>query len=213
MGSNGEEHSLMVEEDRAEIDPKRSRFPYCIVWSPLPVLSWFFPCIGHIGICREDGVILDFAGPNFICVDSFAFGPPTRYIRLSKEQCCSLLNRDEIKIVSWDDVLGKSTREYQHQSYNILTCNCHSFVANCLNRLNFEAGNWNVVNLALLILIKGRFVSKLAILQTYSPFVVVFGFGLALGGQTFLTCLAIFDFLLVGWFLVATYCIRKLVYV
>lgn len=71
-----------------QIDPSRARFPCCIVWSPLPVFSWFIPFIGHVGICREDGVILDFAGPNFVCVDSFAFGSPTRYVQISKENVC-----------------------------------------------------------------------------------------------------------------------------
>lgn len=83
------EQSLMIEENMPRwrlIDAERARFPYCIVWTPLPVLSWFVPFIGHIGICREDGVILDFAGPNFVCVDNFAFGAPTRYVQLKKEQ-------------------------------------------------------------------------------------------------------------------------------
>lgn len=69
-----------------QIDPSRGRFPCCIVWSPLPVISWFIPFIGHIGICREDGVVLDFAGPNYVCVDNFAFGAPTRYLQISKEK-------------------------------------------------------------------------------------------------------------------------------
>lgn len=68
------------------IDPKRARFPCCIVWTPLPLLSWFIPFIGHIGICREDGVILDFAGPNFVCVDHFTFGAVVRYIQLNREE-------------------------------------------------------------------------------------------------------------------------------
>lgn len=87
------DHALMIEENYPNtmpIDPKRDRFPYCIVWSPLPVLSWFIPFIGHIGICREDGVILDFAGPNFVSVDNFTFGSPTRYFHVSREQCCCL---------------------------------------------------------------------------------------------------------------------------
>lgn len=115
--------------------------------------------------------------------------------------------------MSWDDALRKSTQEYQHQSYNILTCNCHSFVANCLNKLKFHAGGWNVVNLAVLIFIKGSFVSRIAILKTYLPFVVVFGLGLALGGEMFLTCLALFILVLVGWFLIGSYCLGKLIYV
>ena len=69
-----------------QIDPRRARFPCCIVWSPLPVISWIIPFIGHLGICREDGVILDFAGPNFVCVDNFAFGAATRYFQISKEK-------------------------------------------------------------------------------------------------------------------------------
>ncbi|GMP27289.1 hypothetical protein CsSME_00003345 [Camellia sinensis var. sinensis] len=67
----------MIEQNTPQtmqIDPRRARFPCCIVWTPLPVISWLIPFIGHMGICREDGVILDFAGPNFVCVDNFTFG-------------------------------------------------------------------------------------------------------------------------------------------
>lgn len=68
------------------IDPNRARFPCCIVWTPLPVISWLIPFIGHIGICREDGVILDFAGPNFVCVDNFAFGSVARYVQINMKK-------------------------------------------------------------------------------------------------------------------------------
>uniref|UniRef100_A0A673UDN5 Synaptotagmin like 1 n=1 Tax=Suricata suricatta TaxID=37032 RepID=A0A673UDN5_SURSU len=38
--------------------------------SPVPSLScfhrWFFPIIGHMGICTSTGVIRDFAGPYFV---------------------------------------------------------------------------------------------------------------------------------------------------
>jgi hypothetical protein len=33
------------------LDIKRNRFPFCIVWTPLPLISWFLPIIGHTGIC------------------------------------------------------------------------------------------------------------------------------------------------------------------
>uniref|UniRef100_A0A2K6MWT5 Transmembrane protein 222 n=2 Tax=Rhinopithecus TaxID=542827 RepID=A0A2K6MWT5_RHIBE len=48
------------------MDVERSRFPYCVVWTPIPVLTWFFPIIGHMGICTSTGVIRDFAGPYFV---------------------------------------------------------------------------------------------------------------------------------------------------
>lgn len=32
------------------------------------VYRWFFPIIGHMGICTSTGVIRDFAGPYFVSV-------------------------------------------------------------------------------------------------------------------------------------------------
>ncbi|KAI9109610.1 hypothetical protein K1719_019240 [Acacia pycnantha] len=209
-----------------QIDPSRARFPCCIVWSPLPVFSWFIPFIGHIGICREDGVILDFAGPNFVCVDNFAFGAPTRYIQISKEKCCIPSHRsafsgeddqfmqDETSedMRTWDDALRKSTQEFQHRSYNLLTCNCHSFVANNLNRLAFLSGEWNVVNLAIYVLLNGSWVSKASILKSVLPFAVVFFLGITFGGFTFLAYWSFFTFALIGWFFLGTYCFKNLIY-
>lgn len=55
------------------IDRKRVRYPHCIVWTPIPVLSWLFPFVGHMGIARTDGVIRDFAGPYYVSVRIFIF--------------------------------------------------------------------------------------------------------------------------------------------
>jgi Protein of unknown function (DUF778) len=54
-------------------------FPFCLVWTTIPLISWIFPFVGHLGICTSEGVTLDFAGPQFVSVDSFGFGSPTRY--------------------------------------------------------------------------------------------------------------------------------------
>ncbi|KAK9165412.1 hypothetical protein Scep_000603 [Stephania cephalantha] len=80
--------------------------------------------------------------------------------------------------------LRKSTREFQHRSYNLLTCNCHSFVANNnLNRLGYGGfRKWNVVNLANQILFKGRWVNRATIVRTFLPFVIVSAIGLMVGG-------------------------------
>ncbi|XP_031402886.1 protein RTE1-HOMOLOG isoform X2 [Punica granatum] len=218
------EHHMMIEESSHEsrqIDPGRARFPRCIVWAPLPVVSWFIPFIGHVGICREDGVILDFAGPNFVCVDNFAFGSATRYIQISKEKCSNTSIYDEEGenprdeygrgISPWDYALRKGTQEFQHLSYNLFTCNCHSFVANNLNRLGFRSGGWNVVNLATLVFLNGQWVSTGAIVRSILPFGVVFVLGLLFGGSTFLMVWAFFVILLIGWFLLGTYCFKDLI--
>jgi hypothetical protein len=74
----------------SQIDPRKARFPCCIVWTPIPFITWLVPFIGHIGICREDGVKLDFAGPNFVSVDNFAFGAVARYIQVNGDEVCFL---------------------------------------------------------------------------------------------------------------------------
>lgn len=68
------------------IDPKKAKFPCCLVWTPLPVVSWLAPFIGHVGICREDGAILDFSGSYLVNIDDFAFGAIARYLQLDRKQ-------------------------------------------------------------------------------------------------------------------------------
>lgn len=48
--------------------PERDYFPRCIVWSPIPVLTYLLPCVGHLGIVTTEGEIQDFAGSYYINV-------------------------------------------------------------------------------------------------------------------------------------------------
>lgn len=125
-------------------------------------------------------------------------------------QCYKLL--DPEAETTWDDALKKSVQEFQNRSYNLFTCNCHSFVANNLNRL-FYSGHekWNVVSLAAVMFLRGRWVSTASMVKTFLPFAVVLAIGTLLGGTTFLTGLLAFAAAMTGWFLVGTYCIKGLV--
>ncbi|KAF4754625.1 hypothetical protein FOZ63_010404 [Perkinsus olseni] len=58
-------------DDEEKVDLSRDRFPYCVVWTPLPVLSWLIPFIGHVH---------DFAGPYCVSVDAMAFARPMRFM-------------------------------------------------------------------------------------------------------------------------------------
>lgn len=222
MELDTEPKPMMIEHNlpnSMQIDPTKARFPCCIVWTPLPVISWLLPFIGHVGIGREDGVIVDFAGPNFVSVDNFAFGPVARYIQINKEKhAWAYRSEEEFRLVesgkdeySWDDALRKTTQEYQNQIYSILTCNCHSFVANHLNRLESQASGWNVVNVAALILLKGKWVNTPSMVQSYMSFMVVFFMGITFGGASFLMFLAFFVFLLFGWYLCGTYYFKNII--
>ena len=53
-----------VEMSSTKIDYDAHRYPFCLVWTPIPLLTWIFPFIGHLGIADSKGVIRDFAGEN-----------------------------------------------------------------------------------------------------------------------------------------------------
>ncbi|CAL8996111.1 unnamed protein product, partial [Prunus brigantina] len=173
-----------------EIDPKKAKFPCCLVWTPLPIVSWLAPFIGHVGICREDGAILDFAGSNFVNADDFAFGAVARYLQLDRTQCCFAANlgghtcKSGYKhaefgtAITWDDALQSSSRYFEHKTYNLFTCNCHSFVANCLNRIFYGGSmSWNMINVAGLVLLKGQWVDAMSVLRSFLPFLLVLSLG------------------------------------
>lgn len=97
----------MIEEEEViyEMDVPKSRFPFCIVWCPIPVLTWLFPFIGHMGIGTSKGVIRDFAGPYFVSEDDFAFGRPTKYWKLDPNKASGGLR-------GWDEGIEKASIVY-----------------------------------------------------------------------------------------------------
>ncbi|KAL1204375.1 Protein REVERSION-TO-ETHYLENE SENSITIVITY1 [Cardamine amara subsp. amara] len=207
----------------SEIDTKKSKFPCCLVWTPLPVVSWLAPFIGHIGICREDGVILDFAVSNFVNVDAFMFGPPARYLQLDRTKCCfpphlaghtckyGYQHTEFGTSLTWDDSLSMSVRSCEHKTYNIFTCNCHSFVADCLNRLCYDGSmEWNMVNVAILFMRKGKWVNASSVFRSFLPAISVTTLGVLLVGWPFLIGLFSFSFLLYAWYIIVTYCFKDI---
>ncbi|KAE9550485.1 hypothetical protein FO519_006304 [Halicephalobus sp. NKZ332] len=138
------------------VDPKNHRFPFCIVWTPLPLISWIFPFIGHMGIATSSGVIRDFAGSYFVSEDHMGFGWPTLYWQLSPKDVAGGVN-------AFDKAISEASLEYEGHSHNIFCDNCHSHVALALNLMKYEEKtNWNMVILAFKILIHGKFVGLTA---------------------------------------------------
>lgn len=113
--------------------------------------------------------------------------------------------------VTWDDALSMSTRSFEHKTYNLFTCNCHSFVANCLNRLCYGGSmEWNMVNVAIMLMIKGKWISASSVFRSFLPFALVTSLGLVSVGWPFLIGLFSFPLLLVAWFIIATYCFKNI---
>ncbi|KAJ7958348.1 protein REVERSION-TO-ETHYLENE SENSITIVITY1 [Quillaja saponaria] len=228
------------------IETEKAKFPCCLVWTPLPVVSWLAPFIGHVGICREDGAVLDFSGSNFVNVDAFAFGSVARYLQLDRDQgeatailicavldtlmlpsarnkCCfpPNLSGHTCKLgyrhaeygtaITWDDALQSSMRHFEHKTYNLFTCNSHSYVANCLNRLCYGGSmSWNMINVGVLVLFKGHWVNIRSILRSFLPFIFVVCLGIFVVGWPLLIGLLSFSLLLIGWFLLGTYLVKNL---
>ncbi len=97
----------------------------CIVWTQLPLISWFLPMIGHTGITDSDGIVYDFAGPFTINRNEMAFGRPLKYVKLNKDGAIS----DQ----EWDKSVAHANGVYRQRTHSLCCDNCHSHVAMVLN--------------------------------------------------------------------------------
>lgn len=148
-----------------QVDPQNARFPYCIVWTPLPLISWFLPFIGHTGLAMSDGIIHDFAGPYFIGIDDLAFGECHKYIPLEID--------DQVR---YDRSLLKADKHYEGQNHNICCNNCHSHVACALNKYQYKGrDNYTMVDVWWLTITRSKYVSWMHVIKTYFVFAIILG--------------------------------------
>jgi len=157
---------------RLKVDVSRERYPFCIVWTPIPVLTFLLPFVGHTGVADSQGVIYDFAGPYTISVDNLSFGRTTRYIQVfSLEDAADLA-----KVQAWDEAVKEASEVYSGRMHNLFCDNCHSHVAFALNLLSLKGRrNWNMVVLAAWIFFFGNFVSFGRALYSVLPSLLLYG--------------------------------------
>ena len=147
-----------------KIDIKHQKFPYCIVWTPIPFITYILPFIGHTGICSSNGIIHDFAGSYFVSVDDFAFGKVTKYVQL---------NLNEIEKINWDKAIDKGDERYNMETHNLFCNNCHSHCAYVLNVVNYKKkSNYNMVSIWWMVILKGKYVNFMAFVKTYIGFFI-----------------------------------------
>ncbi len=154
------------------MDVNKAKFPLCITWTPLPLITWLIPCIGHTGICPSNGAIHDFAGPYFIGIDNFAFGSTQKYVQL---------HIDGDKIASFNQSLEQADRTYKNRMHNICCDNCHSHVARVLNNYAYMGRtNWTMVDVWWMCISQSKYVSWGAVIKTYIGWIVIVLFTLAM---------------------------------
>ena len=150
---------------KVKLDMKKQRYPYCIVWTPIPCITYFLPSIGHAGICTSRGIIHNFAGPYYVSIDNMAFGNPTKYI---------LLELDSREFDEYDSCIEGGTQDYSEKMYSFCFNNCHSFIARCLNKLKYKGKtNYTMIHVWWMLCIKGKYLNFAKFVQTYIGFFVI----------------------------------------
>jgi hypothetical protein len=141
------------------------RYPYSIVWTPLPILTWFIPLLGHTGVADSKGVIHDFGGSYFIAVDSMTFGRPTKITRLDPRKA---QGRD------WDEAIKVSSRKFCDRPHNIILNNCHDHVADTLNELKYDGyTDWNQFHVWWLITWESKYLGVRGFLRQWGVFLTI----------------------------------------
>ncbi len=158
-------------------DVARGRFPFSVVWTPIPLITWLLPFVGHLGICDSRGVIYDFAGPYTVGFDSFAFGEPARVLRLRPERAAApAAAAGESAAQRWDRCVDRGNDVYVSRMHVMLVDDCHDHVARCLNEMCYGgSASWNKVSLAARLFLQGAFVSPQRTLAAYLPALVIWG--------------------------------------
>lgn len=124
------------------IDVRNDKFPFAIVWTPIPCITWFLPFVGHMvrrccsncidpsvcnrvmatvwlhqGIADSAGAIHDFAGPYYIGYDDMAFGRPTRYLILDPKKISAPSKPTGPQ--SWNAGLETGNAVYRKRMHNL----------------------------------------------------------------------------------------------
>ena len=152
--------------DTNKIFPSKNRYPYCIVWTPIPFLTYIIPFIGQTGIANSKGIIHDFSASFFVNIDDFSFGKPTKYFQL---------DLDEREKYEYDKAIEKGDLKYNHEMHNLFWKNCHSHVAYILNLIKYKGkDNYTMVDIWWMLILKGKYISFLAFIKTYLGFFIFF---------------------------------------
>lgn len=141
------------------------RYPFSIVWTPIPVITWIIPLIGHTGIADSEGIIHDFGGSYYIAVDNFTFGRPTKFLELDPRK---------IQARDWNDAIQVSANKFCQQQHNIVLNNCHNHVADTLNEMKYNGKeNYTQFDIFLMMTLQSEYVGFKGFLYQWSMFLLL----------------------------------------
>jgi len=160
--------------------PDKDFFPLCVVWCPLPLLTWICPVIGHMGIVTSEGIIHDFGGPYEVNKHktNTVFGRPTKYWPVTfndiRDNSGQQFSSEAEAIAAWDSSIENASCKYEGLMHNLIWNNCHSHVAMALNDLKCKGTTlWCTLLLIFWMAIAGKIVSFKRFLSTYLGFIII----------------------------------------
>lgn len=148
---------------------RRHEMAKCVVWTPIPGLSWLCPAFGHVGVTDSTGSTRDFVGSGVINFGHMGFGDPRQKWKINVD--------DE----TWDNAIEEAVRQFSHVRYDFLLSNCHFFVATVLDKAHVEpvapfSGPWvngATAKVAYALVLHGRSLSVMDVVVIWAPFLLM----------------------------------------
>jgi hypothetical protein len=144
--------------------------PHSIVWTTLPILSWIFPFIGHVGITDSKGHIYDFSGNYQVDNDNFVFGPGIISCPIS-----AIYSISHDNMLKLDNSIREATTEWKTKKHHIISNNCHHFCIDSINRAEPTVKS-GPINLVIRLFIHGSYLepSGYNMLRRYAPCLLLY---------------------------------------
>ncbi|KAL4473876.1 hypothetical protein ABPG74_022740 [Tetrahymena malaccensis] len=141
------------------IDVDNDFYPFCIVWSAIPFISFLIPWIGHAAICCSKGIIHDFNKDFKVYIDVVPYGSPLKYYKL---------DTTNIQQDTYDAMIKQLDQLFLKKRFGFFSNNSHKYVADALNILQYKGKiNWNKFDIFILGITKAKYTSFLTLIRAY----------------------------------------------
>ena len=155
------------------IDLDAERYPFCIVWTPLPVVSWFLPLIGHTGVADSKGIIYDFSDDLEVSRDRFSFGEPTKYYQFELGLIRPTANLSAAQ--TWDAAIREASDYYGRTRHSFCFNNCHQYIAAVLSKVHYgQRSHWDQYEVWSMITYRSAYSRGfMSFLRQWGPFAAI----------------------------------------
>ena len=136
-----------------------------LVWTSIPVLSYIFPFLGHVGITDSIGRIHDFGSSHYVSVDQMTYGNPDKIVHFE-------ITREEY--TRWDKCINSVSKKYSKKTYSLCSVNGYSFCASVLNKIRYNDRNdYTACEVMKMTIGCGHYVGAAAMCKSYSGLIIL----------------------------------------